>query len=255
MGRDDGGRRGLRRLEELPPLREGGPGADRLQARHPHPPGPGGREDPFFHLRRRGQDHPQQHPLRHHARQRRAERRHGAGPARPGRAQAGARQGLQGRHEPGGVSAAAEKRGAGENPAGHAHGHQQLLRRPARVDGQHPPGLGAQPRLRHPVFPGRLPLRRERLVHQDPRTRPPCPVGARARPGDVLPRRRVHHERQEGRAGEHRRVFGAQRRRAGAPGAPDPGGHGGLSRHTAASPAATWRRLPSVWRRCSARTT
>ncbi len=41
-----------------------------VRARHPHPPGSRGGEDPLHGGRRAGQGHPQQHPLRHDPRQR-----------------------------------------------------------------------------------------------------------------------------------------------------------------------------------------
>ena len=95
------------------------------------------------------------------------------------------------------------------------HGHQQLRRRPAGQHGQHPRGQRIVPPARRAVLPGRLPLRRERLVHQAARAGLRRQDAAADRPGDVQLRRRLHHERQEGRPGQHRRLPGAQRRRPG----------------------------------------
>ena len=72
-------------------------------------------------------------------------------------------------------------------------------------------------RARHPVLHRRLPLRRECVVHQDARGR-----ATRTRRRIEIARemfalrRRLHDERQEGRHGEHRRLPGDERRRAGA---------------------------------------
>ena len=55
MGRDPARRRVVRRLAVLLPLRRRGARAVPLRARHPRPPGPGGREDPVLRARRGGQ--------------------------------------------------------------------------------------------------------------------------------------------------------------------------------------------------------
>ena len=70
-------------------------------------------------------------------------------------------------------------------------------------------------RLRDPALPRRLPVRRERLVHQDARARPGRPVDPRHRPRDRVAGRRHDDVGQEGRAGQHRRLAGDERRRTG----------------------------------------
>ena len=86
-----------------------------------------------------------------------------------------------------------------------------------------------------------LPLRRERLVHQAARGGLCRQDAAGHRPGDVRLRRWLHHERQKGWHGEHRRFPGAERRCSGPPlqGPADP--HRGFSRPTAAWQATIWR--------------
>ena len=68
--------------------------------------------------------------------------------------------------------------------------------------------------LRHPHVPRCLPVRRERLVHQAPRRGLRRPDAEGDRPGDVLPRRRMHDVGEEGWLGQHRWVPGAQQPRA-----------------------------------------
>ena len=65
------------------------------------------------------------------------------------------------------------------------------------------------------VLPRRVPLRRERLVHQAARAGAGRADAEGDRAGDVLAGRRVHDVGQEGRPGEHRRVPGDERRRRG----------------------------------------
>ncbi len=74
--------------------------------------------------------------------------------------------------------AQAVRRGAAGNiPLVHADPDQQLRGRPAGLARQRQGRLGALPRVRHPLLYRRLPLRRERLVHQAARGR----AGATAR--------------------------------------------------------------------------
>ncbi len=94
----------------------------------------------------------------------------------------------------------------------HAHDHQQLRRRPARLARQHPGRERALPPVRRAVFPRRLPLRRERLVHQDPRGRPGGPHRGIDRARSLFAGRRRHLQRQEGRPRQHRRFPGGQQR-------------------------------------------
>ena len=128
-------------------------------------------------------------------------RRAPAGPAPPVQGQHGSRR-------PGAAPGSARRRG----PAGDGDRDQQLRRRPAGQPGQ-PPGHPRHLRpLRQAAVPGRLPVRGERLVHQDPgawlRRRP----GHRHCPGDGGPRGRHDDVGEEGPARQHRRLAGPQRR-------------------------------------------
>ena len=68
--------------------------------------------------------------------------------------------------------------------------------------------------LRQAVVPGRLPIRRERVVHQDPGARLRGRTGGRHRPRDGVAGRRNDHVGEEGPARQHRRLARLQRRRA-----------------------------------------
>ena len=161
----------------------GRPGPVPVQARHPHPPGPRGREDPVHGDRRAGQGHPQQHPLRHDPRQRGVHGRRGRRPRHRRGPPAVADPPVQGEHGHRGAGAAA--RGAGRRgPGRRDDDHQQLRRRPAgepREPARGPRGLRP---LRQAAVPRRLPVRRERVVHQDPRAGPGRPPGRGHRPRD-----------------------------------------------------------------------
>ena len=103
----------------------------------------------------------------------------------------------------------------GPRPARDGHGHQQLRRRTAGVPGEPPRRPGALRPLPQAVLPRRVPVRRERVLHQDARSRPGGPDAEGDRAGDVLARRRLHDVGEEGRAGQHRRLPGDERRRVG----------------------------------------
>ena len=214
VGGDPARRRELRRLAVVVRVPRGGPGAVPVPARHPHPPGPGRREDPVQRARRAGQGRPQQHPLRHHARQRRVHRRRGGRPGHPrGRRPAGDRTRSRATWTSPRSTPARRERGD-RRPGRVRDRHQQLGRRPAGLAGQPARGpRGVRP-LRHAAVPRRLPLRRERVVHQDPRAGPGRPSGHRHRARDGVPRRRHDDERQEGRPRQHRRLARDERRRA-----------------------------------------
>ena len=140
-----------------------------VRARDPHPPGPGGREDPVQRPGAARAGGAEQHALRHHPSQRRVHR--GAG-RRPGdRARAWTRSAdhpFKGNMDVEALDALLRERG-GRRPGRVHDDHQQQRRRAAGVAGQPargPPGLR---RARQEAVSRRLPLRRERLVH--PRTR------------------------------------------------------------------------------------
>ena len=97
--------------------------------------------------------------------------------------------------------------------AGDAHHHQQLRRRPARLDGERARREHRLPQAWHPALLRRLPLRRKRLVHQIARARLRAQDAESDRAGDVRAGRRLHHVGQERRYGEHRRISVHQRRR------------------------------------------
>ena len=160
------GRRVVRRQPLLVPLRGGGARHLRLPPRPAHAPGPRRRADPVLRALQAGRRRSQQHPLRHDARQRRVHRRRGARPGHRRRPGALGPPPLQGQHGRGPAPGAHRGGGPRADSAVHADGDQQLRRRPAGLDGQRPRGLGGLPRARHPALHRRLPLRRERLLHQ-----------------------------------------------------------------------------------------
>ena len=153
----------------------GGPGALPVPARHPDPPGPGRREDPVLGDRRPGQGHPEQHPLRHDPGERRVHRRRGGRPGhRRGPRSRRAIHPFKGNMDVDGARRVPDRARRRERPGRLRDHHQQLRRRPA--------GLARQPArrprrlrpVRRAALPRRLPVRRERLVHQ-----------ASARPGQA----------------------------------------------------------------------
>ena len=85
---------------------------------------------------------------------------------RPGRAAP-----VQGQHRPRAARAAARGVG-GQRAARDADGHQQRRRRAAREPREHPRDGRDRPPPRQAAHHRRLPLRRERLVHQVPRAGP-----------------------------------------------------------------------------------
>ena len=95
------------------------------------------------------------------------------------------------------------------------HGHEQLRRRPAGLAREPPRGPRAVRPLRRAAVPRRLPLRGERVVHQDARAGLRGRRGARHRARDGVARRRHDDVREEGPDGEHRRLARDARRRPG----------------------------------------
>ena len=108
--------------------------------------------------------------------------------------------------------------------ARHGHRDEQLRRRPAGLAGEPARRPRAVRPVREAVLPRRLPVRRERLLHQAPRAGPREADAEGDRPGDVLPGRRLHDVGEEGRPREHRRLPGHERRPlgGGVPQPPDP---------------------------------
>ncbi len=83
-------------------------------------------------------------------------------------------QGQHGRGRAGGSHRGGRRR---EHPAGDGHRHQQLRRRPAGEHGEPPGGARGLRPPRSAAVPRRMPLRRERLLHQEAR------AGLRRAPG------------------------------------------------------------------------
>jgi len=110
---------------------------------------------------------------------------------------------FKGNMDVGRLEALCKERGQSD-PARHADRDEQHRRRPTGEHGEHPGCVGGLQAARHPVLPRRLPLCRERLLHQAARAGLRRQVSARDRPGNVLIRRRRAHERQEGRPRQHR---------------------------------------------------
>ncbi len=75
---------------------------------------------------------------------------------------------VQGQHGCGGAGTNHRGGGPGAGAVGDGDRHQQLGGRAAGVDGQPAGGARGLRPPRHPLLPRRLPLRRERLVHQAP---------------------------------------------------------------------------------------
>ena len=113
------------------------------------------------------------------------------------------------------LDALIRERGAGRGPGRLHDRDEQLRRRPARVARQPPRrSRGLRP-VRAAAVHRRLPLRRERLVHQAAGGRLRRCVDPRHRPRDGGAGRWDDDVRQEGCARQHRRLAGDERRRAG----------------------------------------
>ncbi len=213
MGGHHAGRRELRRQPQLRPLSRLRPGHLRLPARDPHAPGPRGRAHPVQRGVQEGRCRSQQHALRYHARQHRIRRRRGRGSADRRSAPARGVASLQRQHGCGSAGAADRARRPRAHSAGHADHHQQLRRRPAGLDGECARRQRGLPQASHPAVLRRLPLRRERLLHQAARRRLRIEDAEADCAGDVRAGRRLHHVGEEGRHGQHRRLPVHQRRR------------------------------------------
>ena len=167
MGRHHARGRIVRGRPVLVPFPRSGARADRLSAHHPHPSGAGRGADPLLLPRSPGSHRDQQHALRHHARQRGVPGRPAGRHPDPRSPETGRGLSVQGEHRPR-RPGADPCRLPGGGGLRHPHDHEQLGRRAAGLDGEHPVGERDLPGKWDPVLPGRLPVRRELLLHQDP---------------------------------------------------------------------------------------
>ena len=184
--RTDARGRVVRRRPELLPLRGHDPFDLRLPARDPDAPGPRRGEPAVLDGPPAGRGRSEQHPLRHDAGQRRGQRRRRRGPGDSRGPRSSRPPPLQGQHgprAPRGLSLGERRQG----PARHADADEQLGRRSARVARERPGGERALPEVRRPAHHRRVPLRRERLVHQAARGGSDGPVGRRDRARGVRP--------------------------------------------------------------------
>ena len=169
VGRTDAGRRELRRRTFVLQHEERHTRHPRLRLLPAHASGTRRRERTLLDHNQRGRRTARQLALRHDqgsyrvpqgARDRLYDRRgcrHAVGDS------------LQGQPRPGQVGEGVEGDAQGAHTGSRADRHEQHGRRTARIDGQHPRGIGAVPPLRR-AFADRLgPLRRERILHQDAR--------------------------------------------------------------------------------------
>ena len=172
VGGDHARRRELRRFALLPPLRAGGAPPHAVPPHHPDASGPRGRGDPVSSDRRTRTQDSRRTPIstpraaiskRPAPRRSTCQRRKDATRRRPIRSRA---TWTSTRLE---AFLAREWR---RRPLRHADGHQQRRRRPAGFARQHPRGGGTGASIRQAVHHRRLPLRRERLVHQAARAGP-----------------------------------------------------------------------------------
>ena len=167
-------------------------------------------------------------------------------PADSGSARARARASLQGQYGYRRARSIDRTRRARARSAGDADGHQQLRRRPARVDGQHPGSKSDLRAAHHSALHRRLPLCGKLLLHQIARAGLRGQDAARNRPGNFQLRGRMHHVRKKRRPRKHRRLSRHQRRSAWRNSKRTCSSSPKVFPHTAALPAGTSKRSPLV---------
>ena len=148
------------------------PGALPVQARHPDPPGPGGREDPVLRHRRAGEGRSRTTPTSTRP------GRTSSSPAPRRSTSSSPRAAIRRRSTRSRAtwtsrrSSASSPSAPGQRPGRVRDDHQQLRRRPAGLAREPASGARGLRPARRAALPRRLPVRRERLVHQAPRARP-----------------------------------------------------------------------------------
>ena len=208
VGGDDDRRRKLRRGLVLFPAQNDGRGAVRHAVVPAHAPGARRGERDLLGAAQGGRHRAGQLALRHHEGAHRIPPlpRRGLHDRRRGRH--AARTAVQRRDGPCETRKGPRRKPARKDSVRGAHRHQQHGRRPTRVDAQHPRNGRTVPPLRRAPADGLGALRRERLLHQNPRGGLRLEDDQGDRPRNVRLGRHYDHLGQEGRRGEHGRLRG-----------------------------------------------